>query len=253
MIQMLIVLFSVYTTFGSRLLLQTNNAWVPITPGVEPIPPFVKPYVPAEPQAPVDPVPAVPAGPVVPAVPVVPTVPQSPQYVPIDPAQPAQPGQPVIPHYVLPPVAPTKTECKESPPHPSSCAGTIQTINNPSENWELLCDGVRGCAATQFNVNFGPNANPMMESMKGFWFVNEFAAAGAIININNQRPGDKIMIDEITCDKPGSCLNTQFIIGTMMELDIGNFYCAPQACGGCVVKESLIDPGLPCTAYADPI
>eukprot|EP01083_Nonionella_stella_P031394 85977_1 len=93
MIQMLIVLFSVYTKFGSRLLLQTNNAWVPINPGVEPIPPFVNPYVPAEPQAPVDPVPAVPDGPVVPAVPVVPdvpvvpTVPQTPQYVPIDPAQ----------------------------------------------------------------------------------------------------------------------------------------------------------------------
>eukprot|EP01083_Nonionella_stella_P192755 712316_1 len=133
MCQMIIVLFSVYTRFGSRLLLLTNNAWVPITP-VEPIPPFVKPYVPAEPQAPVDPVPAVPAGPGVPAVPVVPTVPQSPQYVPIDPAQPAQPGQPVIPQNVLPPVEPTKTEFKETQTQPSSCAGTIQSINNQSES-----------------------------------------------------------------------------------------------------------------------
>eukprot|EP01083_Nonionella_stella_P265389 899036_1 len=114
----------------------------------------------------------------------------------------------------------------------ATCA--MQTISklNPDHNWELLCDIFEGCVRSTVNINFDANTPQYMESLKGFWFTAEYAAANAVINIVNNRPGDKIVIDEISCDKIGSCLNTQFVIGPNMELQQGDFFCAPQACQG---------------------
>eukprot|EP00483_Globobulimina_turgida_P012663 UN12686 len=141
-----------------------------------------------------------------------------------------------------------------SPPDPQSCAGKISTITNPVENFEMLCDGFETCTGATLNINFSPAASPNIERIKGLWFKGEYAAAGAVINISNQRGfGNKIMIEEIVCDKPGACMETQFIIGPNMELEIGNFYCSADACHGCSVRESMTSPPMPCYEFLEPI
>eukprot|EP00488_Nonionellina_sp_1-RS-2012_P002629 TRINITY_DN5139_c0_g1_i1.p1 TRINITY_DN5139_c0_g1~~TRINITY_DN5139_c0_g1_i1.p1 ORF type:complete len:129 (-),score=22.67 TRINITY_DN5139_c0_g1_i1:367-753(-) len=127
------------------------------------------------------------------------------------------------------------------------------TITNPGPNWELACTGYEGCAGATININFLSTASPALESIKGFWFTEEFAGVGAVININNHRPGDKIQIDEVKCDKKYSCYHTQFVIGANVELQIGDFFCAPDACDGCTVRESALTPAIPCYEFVEPI
>merc|ERR1711997_1399330 len=144
-----------------------------------------------------------------------------------------------------------KLDCKLSPPNFGSCAGTTQNIYDPTLDFELLCSAKSSCLGSTINFHFGPYFNPYMEELKGLWFKAELAAADATINFYHQPnyQGNKLRIAEINCDKLNSCFNTQFILGPYMELEVGDFFCGPGACTGCMIKESATDPGLPCYYY----
>lgn len=252
----------------------------PVVPAV--VPP--EPAVPAIPSAPVTTVaPPVPtAGAPNPYTPQAPPpgqyVPQVPPSVPAPPvAQPPAPGTPYtgafppnyqpapgtpynpyavpsnqVPNpYAPPPMAPRKIECKLAPPDPNACANKMTTIKNPDINFDVTCSGLQGCMNSRVTVNYDQFASPMIETFKGIACKNDYSCLGAVFQFVNMRQGDKIIIDQIKCDKPGSCMNTQFILGAMMELEPGDMFCGPQACQGCVVKERPGDVGKPCWEYTE--
>jgi len=268
MIKIILSLFTIYQlSLGNRLLLQGGvPQFIPIVPTT------VAPVVTPAATAPANPVETAPANPVVtpfvpPTVtavqPIQPPAPPAPPSVTafVPPTMPGVPGVPAVTAFTPPAwqqvAAPPKLECIESAPHKASCAGQIKTINNPSMNFELLCKGYAACAGTTININLNQYAlmNVQEPVLKGFWFTADYAGAGATININNQRPGNKVQIEEIKCDKLGACYNTQFIIGDRIEIEVGDFFCGPmgQGCLGCRVKESPTDPGYPCSAFVEPI
>jgi len=115
--------------------------------------------------------------------------------------------------------------------------------------------GTEWLLGSTINFHFGPYFNPYVEELKGLWFTNVLAAADATINFIHPPDwqGNKLRIGEINCDKLNSCFNTQFILGPYIEIEMGDFWCGPGACQGCMVKESLTDPGMPCYYYADAI
>jgi len=244
----LLLLGTSIATNGNRLLLQqyvpvvTPAPVIPPPPVVEPIDPAILPPPPVVPSIPVTPGAVTTATPVV----VAPSPPVSTQ-----PAAPVPP--PTYPQY--PGMAPKKLECKLSPPNPASCAGTTKDIYDPSIDFELLCAKNSACLGSTINFHFGPYFNPYQEELKGLWFTDVLAAADATITFNHPPnfQGNKLRIAEINCDKLNSCFNTQFILGPYMEIEIGDFFCGPGSCTGCMIKESATDPGTPCYYYTEPI
>jgi len=237
---------------GNRLLLQqyvaiTPAPTLPVAPPapVTPSPPVVEPIDPA----------VLPPPPVVPSIPVTPNVPATPATTAATPVVTVAPPTPPPTYPQHPALALKKLECKLSPPNPMSCAGATKNIYDPSINFELLCDAQSACLGSTINFHFGPYFNPYQEELKGLWFTDVLAAADATINFHHppNYQGNKLRIAEINCDKLNSCFNTQFVLGPYMEIEIGDFYCGPGACTGCVIKESAADPGLPCYYYTEPI
>jgi len=243
-----LLLLGISITSGNRLLLQQYVAITPapVTPSppiVEPVDPTVLPpppnvVIPAPPAV-VDPAAVTTVTPVVTTAPVV----TAPRVTP-SPTYPRAPGMLM-----------KKLDCKLSPPNFGSCAGTTQNIYDPTLDFELLCSAQSACLGSTINFHFGPYHNPYMEELKGLWFKAELAAADATINFYHQPnyQGNKLRIAEINCDKLNSCFNTQFILGPYMELEVGDFFCGPGACTGCMIKESATDPGVPCYYYTEPI
>eukprot|EP00483_Globobulimina_turgida_P010279 UN10298 len=121
------------------------------------------------------------------------------------------------------------------------------------ENFELFWDGYEGCTGAIFNINYTPTADPNIGVIKGLIFKGGYGAAGAGINFSNHRGGAIIQIDEIVCDMPGGCMGGQFIFGPLFELEVGDFVCGGDLCGGCIVRESIPSPGVPCADYLEPI
>merc|ERR1712048_824694 len=160
-------------------------------------------------------------------------------------------GTPVTP--VTPATSAAPKPPTPPPTNPATCAGTTQNIYDPPMDFELLCSAKSGCLGSTINFHFGPYSNPWMEELKGLWFTNGLAAADATINFIHPPDfqGNKLRIAEINCDKLNSCFNTQFILGPYIEIEMGDFWCGPGACTGCMVKESAADPGMPCYYYSD--
>eukprot|EP00483_Globobulimina_turgida_P011517 UN11539 len=52
---------------------------------------------------------------------------------------------------------------------------------------------------------------------------------------------------------PGACMEAQFIFGPLFELEVGDFVCGADSCRGCIVRESITSPGVPCADYSEPI
>lgn len=142
-------------------------------------------------------------------------------------------------------------KCYENLPHvlcpdPHSCVGAQRTLVNPIQGFKMNCGGQSACAGSRFTLELRPGApGGFVEHLDGFWFTDEYAAAGATIVIDNQQGGAPVVIERIECATKNSCAGLTFIIG--MNVDVNDIECSTSdSCGGCRIKYDAADAGIPC-------
>eukprot|EP01084_Bolivina_argentea_P077216 140005_1 len=138
-------------------------------------------------------------------------------------------------------------------PDPRSCLGQERVLLNPVQGFAMKCGGAMSCAGARFTLEltnaYGGammgRAGGAIEHLDGFWFTGPYAAAGAVITIDNRQGGPAIVIERIECSTSNACSGTTFIIGA--NVNVNDIECSTSdSCRGCVIKYFASDPGMPC-------
>jgi len=129
-------------------------------------------------------------------------------------------------------------------PDPRSCAGSVKTLVNPTQSFQLHCGNTASCENAQFTLEFNLLGSEVT-SIEGFVFSSEDSGKGATVTVRNQQfNGKTVDIEKIECKARNSCAGTTFVLGH--DVSIWEMQCGPNSCGGCRVKIDATDEGVPC-------
>jgi len=129
-------------------------------------------------------------------------------------------------------------------PDPHSCAGSVKTLVNPTQSFQLHCGNTGACENAQFTLEFNILGSEVT-SIEGFVFSSENSGRMATVTVqNHQYNGKTIDIEKIECKAKNSCAGMTFVLGH--DVSIWEMQCGPNSCGGCRVKINPTDEGVPC-------
>jgi len=138
-----------------------------------------------------------------------------------------------------------KMACGDPSPPVDVCKGQTRTILNPANGFIFECKNERSCEDSDFTIELTHGLGylgPM--KMQGYQ-----SAMGATFTISNLQGVDSyVEVLYIECSGIESCKDTTFISGELVNFK--DVICAKNACSGCLIKQNVNDPGIPCLSYS---
>lgn len=120
-----------------------------------------------------------------------------------------------------------------------------KVINNALNGFFIECSNDGSCQESNFQITLPQKHRAAVTHFGSFIFGGFMAAKDAIFYIDNQQ-NVILKIDKLECSGTSSCVGTTFIVSDFVWIE--NIICAQDACLGCLIKQNMNDPGIPCDA-----